>query len=398
VRGLELAERFYRQAVAPVLGDVPHAAALLGDGSEVLGYDDVVSTDHSFGPRLQVFLADPADPGPVRARLDELPERFDGFPVRFAYVDRYGAEPHHQVEVTTAAQFFTQRLTVDPADGLSLADWLLTPTQILATLTAGAVFHDPHGELARRRAALAWFPEDVWRYVLAAGWLRIGQEEAFIGRTGGAGDDLGSRIVTARLVRELARLGFLIERRWAPYSKWLGRAFSGLALAPRMGPQLAAAMAATGWREREAAVCAAASIAGAATNELGLAPPVDPAPRRFHERDVTVVGAERFTEALAAAITDTEVTALLRRLGHRRGASVGMLPGSIDQAVDSTDVLCQPHRCRAAAASLGLHAVDTVDTCDAVDTVDAADTCDGGNDAPVTTNTDKTLHGGTVSA
>jgi hypothetical protein len=32
---------------------------------------------------------------------------------------------------------------VDPANGMSVADWLLTPTQILASRTAGAVFHDP---------------------------------------------------------------------------------------------------------------------------------------------------------------------------------------------------------------------------------------------------------------
>ncbi|MGE5830814.1 MAG: DUF4037 domain-containing protein [Micromonosporaceae bacterium] len=374
--GLELAERFYRDAVAPLLGDERHAAALLGDGSEVLGYDDIVSTDHNFGPRLQVFLGDAADPEPMSARLQrELPEHFEGVPVRFSSADRYGGQPHHQVEVTTAGRFFAQRLTVDPVDGLSLAGWLLTPTQIFATLTAGAVFHDPHAELGRRREALAWFPEDVWRYVLAAAWLRIGQEEAFIGRAGGAGDDRGSRIVAARLVRELVRLTFLIERRWAPYSKWLGRAFTELALAPRLGPHLDAAMAADGWRQREAAVCAAASIAGAATNELGLAEPVDPTPRRFYERDVTVVGADRFTAALTAAITDPPVIALLRRLGHRRGVDVGSLPGAIDQAIDSTDVLCHPARCRAAAASLGL--VD---------------------DGTPMTNTDK-LHGsGTVSA
>lgn len=379
--GLELAKRFYRHVVAPLLGSEPHAAALLGDGSEVLGYDDVVSTDHNFGPRLQLFLGGTADPQPVRVRLQrELPEHFEGFPVRFPYAGRHGGQPHHQIEVATAERYFTQRLTIDPVDGLSLADWLLTPTQIFAALTAGAVFHDPHGELGRRRAALAWFPEDVWRYVLAAGWLRIGQEEAFVGRAGGAGDDRGSRIVTARLARELVRLAFLIERRWAPYSKWLGRAFAELALAPRLGPHLDAAMAAGGWREREAAICAAASVAGAATNELGLAEAIDPTPRRFYEREVTVVGADRFTEALTAAITEPEVMALLRRLGHRRGADVGTLPGAIDQAVDSTDVLCHPARCRAAAASLGL--------------------VDGliGDDAPRITNTDKLHDSGTVSA
>jgi hypothetical protein len=33
---------------------------------------------------------------------------------------------------------------------------------------------------------------------------------------------------------------------------------------------------------------------------------------------------------------------------------VGVLPGTVDQAVDSTDVLANPARCRAAAPLLGL--------------------------------------------
>ena len=49
--GLQLSRGLYGQVVAP----------LLGDGSEVLGFDDEVSTDHDFGPRLQVFVATEAD-------------------------------------------------------------------------------------------------------------------------------------------------------------------------------------------------------------------------------------------------------------------------------------------------------------------------------------------------
>jgi hypothetical protein len=237
---------------------------------------------------------------------------------------------------------------------MSLADWLLAPTQILASLTAGAVFHDPRGALACRRAVLRWYPDDVWRYALAAGWLRIGQEEAFVGRTGGSGDDLGSRIIAARLVREFVRLAFLVQRRWAPYGKWLGRAFADLPLGARLRPHLSTAMTAAGWRDRETAVCAAASILAAATNDLGLAEPVDPAPRRFHDRDIWVIDAERFTAALTAAITDVELNEMLARLGYRRGTTVGTLPGTIDQATDSTDILCVPDRCRSAAGTLGL--------------------------------------------
>jgi uncharacterized protein DUF4037 len=321
--GIDLARGFYQQRVAPLLTGVPHAAALLGDGSEVLGFDDGVSPDHDFGPRVQVFTDRPVT----------LPD---------------GAE------VTTAGRFFAERLGVDPGAGLRPADWLLAPTQLLATLTAGAVFHDPAGELARYRAVLRWYPDDVWRYALAAGWLKVGQEEAFIARTGSTGDELGSRIIAAKLARELVRLCFLLERRWAPYAKWLGRAFGELRLAARMGPLLTAATGAGRWPEREAAVSAAASIAAAATNDLGLCPPVDPAVRRFHDRDIRVLGADRFTVALTSAITDPELRALLERVGVRRGEPVGRLPGTIDQAVDSTDVLTSPDRFRAAAPMLGL--------------------------------------------
>ena len=95
-----------------------------------------------------------------------------------------------------------------------------------------------------------------------------------------------------------------MERRWAPYGKWLGRAFAELALAAEVGPLLAGALAAADWREREAGIGAAAGIVAAATNDLRLCPPVDPAPRRFHTRDIRVLDAERFTVALTGEITD----------------------------------------------------------------------------------------------
>ena len=50
IPGLELSRAFYHNAVRPLLDaafpGLPHAAALLGDGSKVLGLDDVRSTDH----------------------------------------------------------------------------------------------------------------------------------------------------------------------------------------------------------------------------------------------------------------------------------------------------------------------------------------------------------------
>ncbi|MEV0645745.1 DUF4037 domain-containing protein [Phytomonospora sp. NPDC050363] len=347
--GRDLCRRFHATAVRPLLSGIPHAAALLGAGSEVLGFDDDVSPDHDFGPRCQVFVADDAVEAAKKA-LEDLPDEFEGLPVRHPH---WGGPARHQVEVGTVAGYFRAQLGVDPADGLTLTDWLTSPTQRLVSLVDGEVFADPEGELESRRLTLRWYPDDVWRYALASAWLRIGQEEAFVGRTGAVGDDLGSAVVTARLARDLMRLAFLVERRWAPYSKWLGTAFARLPIAGRLTPHLGEALAAGDWRAREAALCEAGEILAAATNALGLAAPVEENARQYYTRDIRVVGGERFTGALVAAITDPEITGLLERLGSRADA-VGRLPGTIDQAADSVDVLSSPERCRAAAAMLGV--------------------------------------------
>ncbi len=288
---------------------------------------------------------------PVRRLFDDLDGTFDGMPIRYPRHD--GEPPRHQVEVHTPAGYFTGWLGADPARGLRVTDWLLIPTQVLGTLTAGAVFSDPDRALAERRRALDWYPDDVWRYALAATWLRIGQEEPFVGRAGARGDDLGSRVVAARLARDMMRLAMLVERRYPPYSKWLGSAFAGLDMAAELRGHLDRALAAAQWREREAALGAAGHVLGIATNALGLAAPVDPAPRQFHARDILVPGGERYAAALCAAIADPSVRAVLARNGYRHGGEVPSLPGAIDQAVDSTDVLGETSRCRAAAAMLG---------------------------------------------
>jgi len=55
VPGLALSRRFYEEVVAPAVG-APHGAALLGPGSDVVGYDTQRSTDHDWGPRCQLFV------------------------------------------------------------------------------------------------------------------------------------------------------------------------------------------------------------------------------------------------------------------------------------------------------------------------------------------------------
>ena len=107
-------------------------------------------------------------------------------------------------------------------------EWLLLPQQVLLEVVAGAVFHDDTGELTALRRELDWYPDDLWLWLIACQWQRISQEESFVGRTAQVGDELGSGIIAARLAHDVMRLCFLLERQYAPYSKWFGTAFSKL--------------------------------------------------------------------------------------------------------------------------------------------------------------------------
>jgi hypothetical protein len=319
--GVSMAEYFYAEAVRRVLDEsfpgIRHAAALIGPGSDVLGFDTPRSSDHGWGPRLTVFIPerDWLDRGgEIAATVDrDVPPTFEGLPT--------------VCRVTSPRRYFIDYLSFDMAGEIRAADWLTFPSQKLRSIVEGKIFHDSIG-LASTIERFRYYPRDVWIYLLASAWQRIGQEEPFVGRTGEVDDDLGSRIIAARLVRDAMSLAFLMEREYAPYSKWFGTAFGRLACAEALGPHLGDALRAESWASREAALGEAFVTLARLHNALGLTEPIPAELRPFHDRPFRVIEGERFAEALCAVIEDPEV----RRIAARR------LIGSIDTFSDSTDL------------------------------------------------------------
>jgi hypothetical protein len=324
--GRDLCRAFYNEVLAPLV-QVPHSAGLLGPGSDVLGYDTERSTDHDWGPRCTVLVAEPSV-ADVRERiLTALPPTFRGWPVSLGRDDQ---PPMPQVVVDSPSAWLRGQLGWGPgADGLSTGDWLLVPQQRLLGITEGAVLADSDGTLDRLRRRLAWYPDDVWWWLLASQWGRLAQEEPFVQRTAEVGDDLGSRMVAGRLVRDCMRLALLLARRYAPYSKWLGTAFSRLPDADELTGLLADAMAASSLQDRETALGHAYVCLGARFNALTDGPPVDTTLGPFWDRPALVIHAGRFAAAALARVSDPVLATL-------------PLIGSVDQLLDSTDVLDRP--------------------------------------------------------
>ncbi|HEY3312860.1 MAG TPA: DUF4037 domain-containing protein [Anaerolineales bacterium] len=350
IPGLDLAERYYFGLLQPLLRQhfpkLEYAAALIGYGSEVLGFDTPMSMDHAWAPRLQLFLAE--SEMQAAGQIDELlrrqlPTHLLGFPlgarasddepgVFFMDEQTQPGQVNHKIRITCLREFIKEELDWDLRQPLEPADWLTFPSQVLRALTAGRVFYDAPRELTNLRRELAFYPRDIWLYLLACGWDRLGQEQPLMQRAGYVGDELGSALMGSRLARDLISLCFLMERQYAPYPKWFGSAFKQLPCAAEISPLLWRVKTATSWQERANALGEACVLLAHKHNDLGITAPMPEALIPFHGRPFQVIQAEKFTAALFENLSDPQI---------QRIAKKGPL-GGIDQISDNTILRSEP--------------------------------------------------------
>ncbi|MEO5806383.1 DUF4037 domain-containing protein [Devosia sp.] len=343
MQGIELSRRFYADIVQPWLRstapDLRYSAALIGYGSELLGFDDETSRDHNWGPRVQIFLSRDQFELSARGLVDEFskvaPTSYLGEPIGWRSRPNppsSGAEAagafEHGLEFHTFEAKLEDLLAVRSAENLTSLDWLGFAEQRLLAFTTGAVFRDDDGRLSQAREHLAYLPNDVWLYKIACQWRRIAEEQAFVGRTGQVGDNLGSRVVAARLVRDVMRMGFLLDRRYAPYAKWFGSSFARLPIAASLSPHLQRALRADQWTERGEALAAAYLELAHRQNAIGITR-FEPVVGPYHGRPFATINADDAAEAARAGITDPMIKQL-------------PVIGSLDQVSDLTPLLVNP--------------------------------------------------------
>lgn len=159
-----------------------------------------------------------------------------------------------------------------------------------------------------------------------------------MGRAGERGDDLGSRVIAARLVDVAVHLGFLVCRRWAPYSKWRGTVFAQLPLPRQLTRHLANVLDAPTWPERGEQVLRAVELLADHQARAGL-PTVAPVCTPFWDRPFL-----HLNPALVPAIGDSISDPAVRAL------PIGL--GSIEQRSDNVDLLVHAARRRAAVGAV----------------------------------------------
>ena len=352
IPGLQLSELFYWEEFRPILErnfpGLAHSAALIGYGSDVLGYDTPVSRDHMWGPRLVLFLPvedyEKTSQAVNEVLRQELPVRFHGYSTHFSKPnpadngvrvseDIETGPVEHLISIDTIPDYWHKSGMIDPQRDPTVTEWLTIPQQQLLEWTAGKVFHDDLG-LEEVRKKFAWYPQDIWLYLLASQWAQLAEIEAFVGRTWQLGDALGSQLVATQIVDYLMKLCFLMERRYAPYAKWLGTAIKELHCYPELQQLLVGILTAPDYPQREPWLVKAYVRVAELHNALQITPPIDVRTRTYsgwhvynaeqcelalddpkNTRPHQVIFAGRFVDAIRGEIRDPEVLALRPNLG-----------------------------------------------------------------------------------
>lgn len=239
MKGLELAKLYYEQHGKEMIRfHFPEyenriAVGLVGQGSECFGFDDELSQDHDFGPAFCMWLTDEdaqAFGADLQRCYQTLPSAFAGVPARKETVMSSG-----RIGVIRIADFYRQQIGRPDAE-LSPRDWVYLPESRLATVTNGAVFHDPLGEFSGiRQRLLAYYPEDVRRKKIASRLVTMAQSGQYnYARSLCRGEFVSASQSMAEFIRSTISLVFLFNRKYTPFYKWSHRAMSALHVLPQI--------------------------------------------------------------------------------------------------------------------------------------------------------------------
>ncbi|MCR5651818.1 MAG: DUF4125 family protein [Lachnospiraceae bacterium] len=225
ISGLELARLYYEQYGKKMIHDkFPEyedriAAGLVGEGSECFGFDDGISRDHDFGPGFIMWLAkeDYKKIGKaLQKEYDRLPKEFMG------YRRIETANAGKRTGVFTVGKFYKKLLGIKNAPKTD-EQWLGIDESCFAHAANGEVFADPLGAFTWIRNRIKdYYPDGVWR-------RRIAQSAALASQSGqynfqrmlGRGDVVAASLYLSDFIRNAMQLLYLLNRQYAPYTKWM---------------------------------------------------------------------------------------------------------------------------------------------------------------------------------
>lgn len=241
-RGLEVSRDFFHSLGQPILEEVfpevyPRMAiGLVGEGSECFGFDDLISTDHDYEPAFCIWLND-EDYAKIGKDVQEVYEAL----AREVRQENNLHLPQnvHRHGVMKISGFYRRFLRTATVPTEPMA-WLQLPEEYLATATNGDIFYDGLGEFSRiRQQLLDYYPENVCRKKIAARAIAMAHSgQCNFARMMRRHDTVAAAFALHEFVKNACSMVYLLNKKYAPYYKWLWRGMENLQLLPQVKDEI----------------------------------------------------------------------------------------------------------------------------------------------------------------
>lgn len=226
------------------------AVGMVGEGSDCFGYDDSISTDHDYGIGFCMWVSQDT----FLEIGKELGNAYE------ALVAEYAKEylPQDQMREMSVNQFIDRRRGVftieefyqqilgytgkfeNPDFSMDNRLWLVISEENLATATNGVVFRDDEGLFSSVRNKIgSYYPEQVRRLHLADQIHQFSQNGQYnYPRMMARKDILTARLCISQALKAAMAAAYLLNRKFAPYYKWMRRGLDEMPLLKGLGALL----------------------------------------------------------------------------------------------------------------------------------------------------------------
>ncbi|MCD8357374.1 MAG: DUF4037 domain-containing protein [Clostridia bacterium] len=244
MRGLELSKFYYENIGKKALEKqfpelmLRMAVGLAGEGSECFGFDDILSSDHDWGPSFCIWLSEEdyiRYGKQVQAMYSRLPGSAAGYPPR----KNSGALSSGRIGCLCAEHWY-RRYTGYAEGPETLEQWRHVPEAFLATATNGEIFHDPMGKFSAVREKLQrFYPEDIRIKKIVARAAVMAQAGQYnYPRCVKRQEHVAAQLALAEFSRAAMSMVYLLNRKYAPFYKWMHHGMRYMEKLPRVGVQL----------------------------------------------------------------------------------------------------------------------------------------------------------------
>lgn len=197
--------------------------ALVGVGSECLGFDDEISEDHDFSSRCQLFLDD-SDYKTYKSNLESSLKIFckdlESLASNLKDVN---------VEIMPISNFY-KYYTLFENGPKTESEYRKVPMDLLCVATNGKVFLDNLGKFSEiRNRLLNFYPEDIRLKKIAFQLNKMAQSGQYnYSRMIKRGDTVAANIAQGEFVKHYLEFVHLLNKKYMPFYKWSYRSACSL--------------------------------------------------------------------------------------------------------------------------------------------------------------------------